>query len=53
MVCERYVCRRTPAFANLCLPTDTLVPRLYDCWHVLFGEVLEPAFLADDPGEVL
>lgn len=37
MVCERYACRHTPAFAALCLPTHNLVPRLVLCWDKLYG----------------
>lgn len=49
MVCERYVCRLTPAFASLCLPSNMLVPRLLDCWTVLFGA--PDLGLSDDPGK--
>jgi hypothetical protein len=52
MVCERYICRLTPAAASLCLPTNSLVPQLFNCWNILFGhcppvDILEQD---DDPG---
>jgi hypothetical protein len=53
MACERYVCRLTPGFAALCLATNMLVPRMFDCWQTLFDTQLSTALLSDDPGEYL
>jgi hypothetical protein len=50
MVCERYACRHTPAFAALCLPTHTLVPRLFECWTSLNGSPPPDTLLNVDPG---
>jgi hypothetical protein len=50
MITERYVCRLTPNFASLCLPTNTLVPRLFDCWNVLFEDAPSYSLLEKDPG---
>jgi len=52
MVCERYICRLTPAFASLCLPTNMLVPRLLDCWKELFAEAPAQDLLKEDGGKV-
>jgi hypothetical protein len=37
MVCERYICRCTPASAATCLPVKSLVPALIKCWFALFS----------------
>lgn len=52
MACERYICRLTPAFGFLCLPTESLVPQLSDCWKFLFPGTPLPAskLLDKDPG---
>jgi hypothetical protein len=51
MACERYVCRLTPGFAALCLSTNMLVPRMFDCWRILFGTELSAALLSGHPGK--
>eukprot|EP00775_Hariotina_reticulata_P004295 gene4295-4547_t len=50
MVCERYICRLTPAFASLCLSTNTLVPRLLGCWKKLFIKGPARDLLSKDGG---